>query len=428
MYLVFALLAAVALVAQPRSIWRVSIHPVLIAGYVLVAFSFVAELLHSSPDLQWCFRMAQMVLGAGIVGSYIRGDRDVDSVLTGYIIATLWVATLIVRSSYGVTASAGVGGFHDVSLLRVEALSGLGLKANWNMLSVLCAAGAGIAAGRAVLSVARERMIYIGVMTIALMATFLTFSRTGMLAATLALGYVFGATLNRKLVLRLMLIAGAVLLFVWLVVPRVVFDRVQITFDYDVSGQQESRAHVYSTLVRTLPSYVVAGVGAGNYWEVWAFRQGLSYGGVAAGAHNMFLQVAAFWGLAGLLPWSAIVYLAWRTLRKATRRRLRYVPLNACLLTILIWMTLSHDLADKQLSIAFGTIVGLSVSQKNRRLDPSKRIALRPTNQDKATAGKTGAVGNGVLCADKSSVERAIRGSRADDTAKILAGVLEAPF
>lgn len=375
MYLVFATLAAVAVIAHPRMLFRAAMHPIFIAGYVLVASTLVVELLHTNPSLLWWSRMAQMIAGGVIVASYIRSEREVNSVLSAYIITTLWVAVLIVRSTYGVVASAAAGGFQEASLLRVEALGGLGLKANWNMLALLCATGAGIAVGRAILSSAGTRLFYAVVTVVAVMASFLTFSRSGVVAVAVTLAYVFLSLMNRKLILRLMLIGAAVLLFLWLAVPRVIFDRFQFSLDYDVQGQQESRVHVYGTLIRTLPSYILRGVGSGNYWTVWAYEQGLSYEGVATGAHNTFLQVTAFWGLAGLLSWSALLLVAWRSLVRATRRQLRYVPLKALVVTIALSLMVGHDIADKQLSVAFGTIAGLAAM---RQRQAALRRRIRP--------------------------------------------------
>ena len=87
------------------------------------------------------------------------------------------------------------------------------------------------------------------------------------------------------------MIGASVLLFVWLTAPRVVFERFQFSFDYDASGRQESRIHLYSTLIRTMPSYFLKGVGSGNYWSTWAFEQNLAHADTAPGAHNTFIQV-----------------------------------------------------------------------------------------------------------------------------------------
>lgn len=384
MYLIFAVLGAVAIVVHPRTLLRVATHPVFIAGYVLAGSTLIVELLHTNSDLLWWGRMAQMIVGGVIVASYVRSDREVQAVLTAFLIASVIVAFLILRSSYGAASSTTSTGYTAASLLRVSALSGLGLRANWNVLGVMCASAAGIAAARTILSRARPRMVYLAVTLVCTMGAFLTFSRSAMLAVAVTLGYVFMSLLNRKLVLRLTMISASVLLFVWLTAPRVVFERFQFSFDYGASGKQESRVHLYSTLIRAMPSYFLRGVGSGNYWSTWAFEQNLAFDDVAPGTHNTFLQVAVFWGVTGLLTWSALGLVAWLTLLKGTRQRLRYVPLKALLVGLTVSLLVTHDIADKKLSIALGLIAG--VSEIRRREDLAlRRAPLRLRHSVKAS-------------------------------------------
>lgn len=377
LYLVFALLAAVALIAQPRMLVRAALHPIFIAGYVLVGSTLFVELLHSNTDLLWWSSMAQMIAGGVIVASYVRSERDVHATLSAFIITSLWVAVLIVRSTYWQVASAGVSGFSEASTLREAALGDLGLIANWNRLAFLCAMAVGIAASRTILSSARTRVLYALVTFLSAMASILTFSRSGIVAVAVTLAYVFSSLINRRLIQRVMLIGAAGLLLLWLAVPRVVFERFDFSLGYDITGKQESRIHIYGTLLRTLPSYVIWGVGSGNYFSKWAFEQGLSYQGVASATHNTFLQVTVSWGLAGLVGWSAVLIVAWRTLAVATRRQLQFVPLKAFCVPLALWLMASNDIADKQMSIALGMIAGLSAIRRSahgaRRPFPVKR-------------------------------------------------------
>jgi len=356
-YLAFALLALIAVFTQPRALMRAASNRVFIAAYALLLVTLLVEALHTGPTFIWWGRMAQMVAGGVIIAALCRTERDIDAVLTGLIIAGLWVAFIIARSTAGLGAASAVG-FHEVSMLRGALLGEMGLRANWNTLAFICVGAAGVAATRAVLARNSMRFVYAGAALATVFATFLTFSRSGAASLMVVLGYVFYALMNREMFLRLALVVIATILVVALAVPSVVFERFTFSLDYDATGRRESRAMVYSTVIREIPDYIALGVGEGNFWNVWAIEHGLEAQGETIGAHNCPLQILLYWGMPGLLCWLALLFVAWRTLRNSSRHNLHRVALKAFCLSVFMSSLASHDLSDKEFSMALGMIVG----------------------------------------------------------------------
>jgi O-antigen ligase len=298
-------------------------------------------------------------------------------VLTGVVVAGLWVAFMLARTTWGLGAASATG-FDEVTMVRGVFLSGLGLRANWNTLAFICVGAAGIAAARAVIAQNKKRFLHAAIALAAIFAVFLTISRSGVASLAVTLGYVFYALMSRKLFLRLSAVALATMLLIALAVPRVVFDRFTFSLAYDASGRREARAMVYSTAVRYLPEYFTLGVGERNFWEWWAIEHGLEAMGETIGAHNGPLQILLYWGLPGLLCWLALMFVAWRTLAAASRNDLRRVALTAFCLSVFMSSLASHDLSDKEYSMALGLIAGAFEIRRRQVLARHRGAAQMP--------------------------------------------------
>lgn len=105
--------------------------------------------------------------------------------------------------------------------------------------------------------------------------------------------YAHGVKQGKALILVSILGLG-----IYVFVPEAVWSRMTFSTATSEGGKMEGRAYIYTTALNRLPEYVVAGVGAGNFFGKWGFDNGFfrDSGNNVLGAHNTFLQVTIFWG------------------------------------------------------------------------------------------------------------------------------------
>jgi len=164
---------------------------------------------------------------------------------------------------------------------------------------------------------------------------------------------------------------------------------------FDFGGQSyegkvvDGRARVYTAAVEHLPEYVVTGVGAGTFNEWWGYKNGWRNRlHTVTGAHNCFIQVTIYWGLAALVALLAVVYQAYYCMPK----RCGVDTLSLCLLGIAVSLvflaSVSHRLHGKEFSLGLGLLVGARYwilprcivpvgAQKHCRFSPLRKPARR---------------------------------------------------
>jgi hypothetical protein len=124
----------------------------------------------------------------------------------------------------------------------------------------------------------------------------------------------------------------------------------------------EGRAWIYTTALNRLPEYVVAGVGAGNYYNKWGFEKGFGkeQGGSLAvyGAHNSLLQITIFWGLLGLLMYLWIIWCVYRSIPLRCGRDELSLALVGIMVSLSLWLMMSHGFSDKSFACGLGMLVG----------------------------------------------------------------------
>jgi O-antigen ligase len=125
------------------------------------------------------------------------------------------------------------------------------------------------------------------------------------------------------------------------------------------SGHIEGRQRVYGRLLEHAGSFVLQGVGAGNYEE----RVGYDYDIVDAqgsplGAHNCFLQVLLFWGIPGLAAFCWLVWQVYRCIPSGPWNDYVKFALLGIALAELVHITFMHQLYSKDLGLAVGLLVG----------------------------------------------------------------------
>jgi len=196
----------------------------------------------------------------------------------------------------------------------------------------------------------------LGVAVFCMIASFLPLSRGGiitMIISSVAVMFASGIWRGRTILMAGVLGAAIVM---W--VPDVVWSRFTLSRSHN---SEETRVRIYKAAVEHFPEYAMAGVGAGNFWSAWGVHSNYQYGrhGVV-GAHNVFIQVTIYWGMASLLALMAVVWQAYCCLP----RHCGSDPLSLQLLGIsvaaLIMSLSMHSLYAKDFSLVLGLLVGAS--------------------------------------------------------------------
>jgi hypothetical protein len=107
-----------------------------------------------------------------------------------------------------------------------------------------------------------------------------------------------------------------------------------------------------------LPEYIVTGVGIGNFWRLWGYNHGWLGGHGVVGAHNSFIQVSLYWGIAGLGLLLLVIWRSYRSLPPSPGSEILSLALFGIALSLFLFLFVSHMLYAKQLSIGLGIIAG----------------------------------------------------------------------
>lgn len=360
-FLVFATLFAYVVVSRPRVLGKVWYHPVFIAAYVFIAVSALLEFSSPLSRYDTIVRFAFMIGGAVCLAVLCRDRSGLTVGLYGYIAAGLWVSIYLYLASYGtINAMGSAESFHEASKIRAQAFEDKSLAANINTLAFSCTQGA-IAAFTLALagSVKQLRILFFGIAAFCLIASFLPMSRGAAiitLVSFAAILYTRGVWHGKTLIL-----AAILGLSIYTVVPDAVWSRMAYSSEAQ-DGKMEGRARVYTTAFNRLPEYIVAGVGAGNFWNKWGFEKGFATpkanGYELKGAHNSPLQIAITWGIGGLLSYVGIVWCVYRSIPFRCGRDAISLALLGIIISLGLWMCESHGFYDKWFACGIGMLVG----------------------------------------------------------------------
>ena len=357
-FLIFAVLAAYIIVNRPRALAEIWCHPVFIVAYAFVGVSALLEF--SSPLSRYVetIRFGQMIGGAVCVAVLCRDRSGLAAALYGYLAAALWVSTVLYLTSYGMLAEIGeTSSFQEASNARGH--MDTGFRANKNALAFVCIQGAIIAFALSLSDRFKHfRVLLLGIGIFYLVAAFLPMSR-----GAIVIGFVSGATilyahgLKQGKVWIFLAIAG---MGIYILVPDAVWSRMAFSTEVGGSGRMEARAHVYTMALNRLPEYIVAGVGAGNFYGGWGLEKGFVVGvaGGLIGAHNAFLQIAIFWGMLGLLMYLWFIWLVYRSIPLRCGRDEVSLALLGVIVSLGLLMLESHTFYDKWFAFGIGMVVG----------------------------------------------------------------------
>lgn len=359
-YVMFGISLLFVVLLRPAALMRSAVQGAFIPLYALVAFGALAESLHPNASYLELRRIGEMVGGAVLIAAMTRDRKALGWGLAGFFVAGLWLGALLLTTNYEALSAQTASGFQAASRIREATYSYSALEASLNAIAAYIAMASAIALSLGLGSPNRQlRIVMLVVAGALLVATFLPLSRSGVLMAACAWAVLLlagGGLADRA---RRILIVAAVGAAALTVIPGVALSRMSVSVTrQNETGKKDARLRLYTIALERFPEYILAGVGAGNYWEDWAVHNRLSVRNKPAGAHSGPIQTAMYWGLLGLVPLGIAVF---RIIAAAPRARpgdvhaLALRGISVCLLLVFL---VSHVLSSKQFSLGIGLLVG----------------------------------------------------------------------
>lgn len=356
-FVLFGLMAAYVLSFRYSVLLNVAGHPALLAAYLFVALGFIMEWTHDYASYYELIRVGQMIAGALLMAVLCRDLPALRVACFGYWVAGLCLSVMLFLTSYGTLSAANATDFQAASQLRAEAFEDNPLQANLNNMAFSAGQAAVIALSWSLISQRPLQRWWLGSTGLfCLIGAFLPLSRSGVvivLSACMSVLYAFGFRRVKGFLIAAIL-GGVVLMLV----PQAVWSRMSFTFEQH-DGKTEGRALIYGTALERLPEYFLTGIGAGNFWSHWGREtEFASASGRVSGAHNCFLQVTLYWGIAGLLALLAIFWQASRCLPRGANREPAALAIVGIGVSILLFSMVSHNIYAKEFTLALGLLVG----------------------------------------------------------------------
>jgi hypothetical protein len=352
LFVMFGVLAAYVFVNRLRALARIWLHPVFLTAYLILFLCTLIETFHANPRYSELLRFGLMVTGASFIASLCRDQVALRTTIYSYVIASIWLSALLFFSSYGFLQGASADNYNQASYIRTEAAKEISISANLNNMAIYTAQGANVAFTLALTS---RSFVWRNLLSAAslfcLIATFLPMSRSGLVvfvASSLIVLLLSRTKPLRILILTIILGFGALM---W--VPKVVFSRMDIP-------QEGARTKVYAAAFEHFDEYILAGIGAGDFWNSWGYNNGFRNptGDGTIGAHNGFVQIALYWGLSGLVGLCVLIWQAYRCLPRQSGENDLALCLVGLAISLLLVLFFFNSFYEKWDSLGLGLLVG----------------------------------------------------------------------
>jgi len=296
-FIILGLAGGYLLLMRPHILAQISFDPLFVTAYILLGLASLIESFHPYASYSLIFRFGQMIGGAIIVASLCRDRSALRTAMHSLLIAGVCLSVYWFLISFNTLSGATATDFDDANQVRGEVYAANPYKqVSVDPLSFI---NGGVVALASALTAHQPhgRYLFLAIAVFCAIASTLSLSRSVILMIIGSFAAVIFASGIRRG--RIMLMAGVIGAAIAICVPDVVWTR--FTFSTETHhGQQEGRAIVYTAAVEHFPEYAMTGVGAGNFWGAWGRLSKYGGGRNVKGAHNVFIQVTIYWGLAGL--------------------------------------------------------------------------------------------------------------------------------
>jgi hypothetical protein len=353
-FFMFTICGGYILFMHPRILVRISFDPLFVTAYILLTLGSFIEFFNPYTSYSEIFRIGQMIAGAIIVASLCRDRSALRATMHGYLVAGMYISAYFFLISFNALSGATATDFAAASRVRSEVLADTPFHAN--LAPLISANGAVVALASTLTAHApHRRYLFLGIAGFCALASTLPLSRGGIATMIVSLAAVlFAGGVWRVRTLLMAAVIGAAIVM-W--VPDVVWSR--LTFSTETHHDyMESRARIYTAAVEHFPEYAMTGVGVGNFWQGWGRYSNFAKGQGVSGAHNVFIQVTIYWGLAGFLILIALVWQAYRYLPRHCGSDALSLQLLGVSVTVLIMSLVIHNLYSKDFSLVLGLLVG----------------------------------------------------------------------
>ncbi len=356
MFLIFSMLILYVLVNRSRELGAILPHSLFIAAYVFIGVSILLEATSPLSRYTDIIRFGQMIVGAMCVAVLCRDRSALAAGLYAYILAGLWVSVMLYATSYGGLQQIRADDFAEASKARSEAFADKPMEANIDSLAFVCVQGAIVAFALCLSDRWKHFRLYLlGITAFCLIASYLPMSRGAVLMGLMSFGAIFYVRGIRHG--KALMFVGVLGLAVYMVVPNAVWSRMEYSTQVNQGGM-ESRAKLYTTALERLPDYILAGVGAGNYYGDWGTKNGFSGRDHVVGAHNTLIQITIFWGIFGLLAYQLFLWCAYRAIPLRAGRDELAVALVGLIVSLSMLLLQTHNFYDKAYALGIGLLVG----------------------------------------------------------------------
>ena len=366
-FILFAAIAAYAIVYRLRTLESIWYHPVFIAAYAFFVVSALLELSSPLPEFYQSQRFAEMTGGMMSVAVLCRDRSALTTGLYAYIATALWVTGALYLTGYEALQGMAAEDFTEAEKLRGQAFGQHGLGANLNQLAFMCAQGALVAFALCLSDKwKRYRVLLLGIAAVCFFGTFLTMSRGAalvVLGGGVAIFYTRGVRYGKELITVCVLGMA-----IYMLVPEAFWSRMMFTTDVGKSGKMEARARLYTLAVDRLPEYIVAGVGAGNFSKRWAFEHGFASVKTSPDgrtvrmkvyvAHNALIQLTIYWGILGLSTFLMMIWCVYCLIPSQCGRDELSLALLGIMVALGAYLLYGTDFSDKTHAFGVGMLVG----------------------------------------------------------------------
>jgi O-antigen ligase len=204
-----------------------------------------------------------------------------------------------------------------------------------------------------------------------LLATALTFSRAGIIAALVALGVLGGVCVRRSARDRLTTLGVAALALPlalgWATLMDPGLDHRLLAGIDESSSQQPPRTVFWSTALAMFEDQPLLGVGPDNFRWLFPAYSGVAANNLGIHAHNQYLETLADGGVLGLVSFLIVLVALLRiAIQRVRSSREEWAWSAALLASLIAWLV--HALVDDferfwPTSVAFWLIVGLTLAR-----------------------------------------------------------------
>jgi hypothetical protein len=352
----FAAIGAYIGFTQVRRFLRFAIQPAFLWAAAFLGAAAVLEWSHEYPSFVEIRSIAQMFLGAVLIGTLVRDGRALRTCVYGCLVTAWLFSVLMAADFYSPLAKERASNVSEASAARTRVAEAAPLGANLNHIGYVCGLGSVLSFVTALRSPRRRtQYLWYGLAGFSFVGSSLTLSRSGLLITAALYGLVFFK--ERLYKQKRVLLVSVLCAIVLGLTPNVAFKRIGVE-TAETSTRDEGRVVVFKATLHHLPECLISGVGVGGFWGRWGMLSDFGTGRGVVGSHNVFAQVTFYWGVFVLLLLLVTFFQIGRPLLRADGNKDATLALTVIGVGSILLMMFMHNLYAKEFSIAIGVISG----------------------------------------------------------------------